>query len=136
MANIRQSIVIRTDLQFKPGLLAAQVAHLSMEFMRAIWKENNWRELIHEETFSAAAQDWLKAPYLFVHGVPNQEALSHFINLAEQKTIPYKIWKDTVFLDVSEKQRIVVADCIIGAAFGPEDSDRIKEVLGDLPLLS
>jgi hypothetical protein len=46
-----------------------------------------------------------------------------------------KTWSDTISLEVSENQKIVVDNCLIGVALGPADSDIIKTVISDLPLL-
>jgi hypothetical protein len=75
-------------------------------------------------------------PYTFVHGVPNKEVLEYFIKQAEVKNVPYTSWFDTIYIKVSETQKIVVENCLIGIALGPFESDKIKAVIGDLPLLS
>ena len=138
MSNIRQTILIRKDLNLPVGLLAAQVAHLHMESIRynlnkyfeegAKFEDNH---ICLESNYS----EWLKAPYIFVHGVPNAETLGYYLEIADRNKIEKTNWRDTVFLNVSETQRIVLKDVLIGAVLGPEDSDKIKLVIGDLPLL-
>jgi peptidyl-tRNA hydrolase len=140
MANIRQSILIRTDLNLPKGLSEAQVAHLHFEYLRKIILQNLKKEndAIFNSSHIALPSDvceWLKAPYTFVHGVPNAEILRYFQSDAIQKGIYMNDWKDTIYLKVSGTQQIVVEDCLIGIVlFG--DSDKVKAVIGDLPLLS
>ena len=77
---------------------------------------------------------WLKTPYTFVHGVPNIEVLNKFIKDAKEKGVPVSEWCDTIYVKVSDTQKIVVEDCLVGVAFFGE-SDKIRAVIGDLPLL-
>ena len=76
----------------------------------------------------------LKTPYTFVHGVPNIEVLNKFIKDAKEKGVPVSEWCDTIYVKVSDTQKIVVEDCLVGVAFFGE-SDKIRAVIGDLPLL-
>jgi len=145
MANIIQRILVRTDLGFPVGLMAAQVAHIHMEGLR--WAINRNRDN-KDHILMANIQgnfrcpkeaidlnEWLKSPYIFVHGVPNLEVLMHFREKAEKEHIPVFLWQDTVNVRVSENQNIPFKDIPVGIALGPIDSDMIKIVVGDLPLL-
>ena len=131
MANIRQTILVRTDLGFSTGLMAAQVAHIHMERIRQTFKNSKTFE-------DPNLIDWLGSPYVFVHGIPNQEVLQHYIEKARLKDTVLKpaIWYDTVYVNVSDNQKIPLENVIVGASLGPADSDIIKAVIGDLPLLS
>ena len=128
MANLRQTILIRTDLGFSTGLLTAQVAHIHMERFRTLIRD--------EKGLSIDDKDWLKSPYTFVHEVKNVESLSHYIKKAQNNNIPVSIWKDTVYVKMSDTQMEAFDDVLVGVAFGPCDSDKIKTVIGDLPLLN
>ena len=124
MANLRQSILIRADLNLPTGLLAAQVAHLHMESLRS--------NLITEENKDMAA--WLTSPYVFVHSVPNKEVLGYFEEKARNDLVPVYEWYDTINMDISPTFRKVF-EVLVGITLGPCDSDKIKKVIGDLPLL-
>jgi hypothetical protein len=88
-----------------------------------------------QQTISFDIKEWLISPYIFVHGVPNSEVLSYYLDIAFRVGVDVTKWKDTVYLNPSETQRIVIPDVLIGATLGPCDSDKIREVIGDLPLL-
>jgi hypothetical protein len=135
MANLRQTILIRKDLDFPIGLLAAQCSHLHMERYRQIMREaldpiNKFNDLITPDEKS-----WLLDPYIFIHGVPNTEVLSYFIDEAKKALIYVSTWRDTVYVNISDTQRKAFPNVMVGATLGPCDSDRIKAVIGDLPLL-
>jgi hypothetical protein len=85
-------------------------------------------------TIDKSILEWLDSPYIFVHGVPNMEVLRHFITQANTLKVPYTEWRDTIYVKVSETQKIVVEDCLVGVAF-LGDSDKIRAIIGDLPLL-
>lgn len=137
--NIRQTLLIRTDLKFPTGLLAAQVAHLSFEQTRQmIIKDLKEDPLVSSTKLSGAQSaylDWVQVPYIFVHEVPNAEVLNFFKNKAESKGIAVFPWYDTVFIDISPTQREVFENVLVGISFDTCDSDKIKAVIGDLPLL-
>lgn len=133
--NIKQVILLRTDLNLPKGLAEAQVAHIHFEIFRKTMLHN-----ISETTYrgelllSEEAFEWLKTPYTFVHGVPNIEVLNKFIKDAKEKGVPVTEWHDTIYVKVSDTQKIVVENCLVGVALLGE-SDEIKAVIGDLPLL-
>lgn len=130
MANIRHVVVVRKDLQLSPGLLAAQVAHISDKFMRErIIKET--RDGITTANFTPNEIDWLKAPYLSVLAVNCPEDLKYIMEQAIIERLQYFIWEDLVpsptFPDRSVK-------AFVGLSIGPDDFDKIKIVTGALPL--
>ena len=134
MANIRQTILVRTDLGFSTGLLAAQVAHIHMERLR-----RGILGILDDVIFNTPdLREWLNTPYIFVHGVPNKEILFYYLDKAKEKEqiLNPSIWYDTVYVGVSDNQKIPLENVIVGASLGPADSDIIKAVIGDLPLLS
>ena len=128
---LRQSILIRTDLGFSTGLYAAQVAHCHFEPMRRYFLSNP------RETETEEFQEWVKSPYIFVHAVPNKESLDYFYQkaLAAETPVPVVCWYDTVEIKVSATQKIVVSKVWVGITLGVAESDRIREIIGDLPLL-
>jgi peptidyl-tRNA hydrolase len=138
---VRQTIILREDLNLPKGLSEAQVAHLHFETIRQMMLEgfNQDPQVENRDTciikVDNEMREWLKAPYTFVHGVPNFESLRYFVTQANTLQVPYTEWRDTVYINVSDTQKIVVKDCVIGIVMLGE-SDRIKTVIGDLPLLS
>ena len=134
MASVKQVILLRTDLNLPKGLSEAQVAHLHFEQMRKTILDNTARNQVIL-TFSQDQMDWLKSPYIFVHGVPNIEVLEYFKKIAIEKNLLPTEWRDTIFIKASEKQTIALENVLIGFSLLGE-SDKIKAVIGDLPLLS
>lgn len=142
MANIRQSILIRTDLNLPVGLLAAQVAHLHMETIRS-FLSNKLLKLTKDSAIDfsemgehgAILEEWLESPYIFVHGVCSYEVLDLYFNEFKKWQIPVYEWRDTITIDISPTQKKVFKDLLVGIVAGPSDSDRIKSVISDLPLL-
>jgi peptidyl-tRNA hydrolase len=139
MANIGQTIIIRTDLFDLPqdtGLLAAQVAHIHMEMTRQTILDSidNDRD-IKGFKLSEDAYEWLDQPYIFVKRVPNAEALKHFWNLAQNAKIPIAEWRDTVYVRLSPTMKQAVENTLVGISLGPADADEIRTIVGDLPLL-
>ena len=125
MANIGQRLLIRTDLQFPTGLLAAQVAHIhALPLIAELGNECPPTTLL----------SWSDEPYLYVHGAPNVEVLSHLIKKAEDAGVPVLSWTDTVYLKVGD-ETVPFEDVLVGASFGPDDSDKLKMIFGTLPLL-
>lgn len=143
MSNIRQTILVRTDLGFSQGLMAAQVAHIHMQLLREYILRHDMQKTSKAELqadFKTPLEtnnylDWLKSPYVFVHGVPNPEALDYFMKKAKEINIPVATWTDTVFMDLAPEMTNAFSGVLIGCSLGPCDSDLIKSVIGKLPLL-
>ena len=127
MANLRQTIIVRTDLGFPTGLLAAQVAHLHFQRFRVMTMKG--------ENLSQDDKDWMLTPYTYVHEAKNLETLHYYGNLANAAGVPNVGWTDTVYIKFSETQMQAIPNVYIGLVLGPCDSDKIKAVIGDLPLL-
>jgi peptidyl-tRNA hydrolase len=127
MANLRQTIIVREDLNLPRGLLTAQIAHIHMEFMR--------QKTLTNEPLTEDEKEWLEAPYVFVHGVPNIEFFNFYKKLAKDYGVPLNVWKDTIYLSIEDKEVVPFSDIEVGMSLGPCDSDRIKSVVGNLPLL-
>ena len=133
MSNTRQTILFRKDFVFPVGLLAAQVAHLHMEFFRKLMLDMHHTDTLYK--FSPDLLSWLETPYTFVHVVPNLVVLEHFMRKAKAAGVPFVEWRDTVYINISDTQREAFPDVLIGIAFQPTESDKIKAIIGDLPLL-
>lgn len=125
MANIRQVVVVRRDLNMTPGLMAAQVAHINDIWQReAIFKEGG-----HEYTVEQV--EWCKDPYLSVLAVDNPEELAHVIEAAQASNLEVHRWFDLI---PSTNLNINLADVLVGISIGPADFDKIKAITGKLPL--
>lgn len=129
--NIKHVVLIRKDLELTTGLISAQVAHIAMERFRvALTYEDK-----SDSTLSPIDLEWLKAPYLYVHAVPNWEWLRYYSEKARMAKIEVTEWKDTLYMKSSETQQQAFENVLVGVSLGPIDSDKIKAVIGDLPLL-
>jgi len=133
MASINQTIIIRTDIFSLPddlGLISAQVGHLHFEGTRAALNDG-----ADFESFPEEYKEWIKEPYLLVKRIPNREALTHYHDLAIKNGLPVYEWADTVYVRLSPTQKLAFPDTVVGIAIGPTDADKIRTVVGDLPLL-
>jgi len=147
MANINQTLLIRTDLFSLPedtGLLAAQVAHIHFQVSRDMLLEglddDGKAMIILDEKGEQGEQgsdyeEWLKDPYLLVKRVPNLEALQYFREEANLSELPVAEWRDTVNVRLSATVKKAFEDVLVGISIGPCDSDKIRTVVGDIPLL-
>jgi len=127
MSNIRHVVVVRKDLNLSVGLLAAQVAHISDQFIMEKILDG-----VGSPNFSPNEWEWLRAPYLTVLSVNCKEDLDMISKEAVENGLKVRSWDDLfpspTFPNVSIHTRI-------GISIGPDDSDKIKIVTGKLPLL-
>lgn len=144
MANINQTIIVRTDLFKLPddlGLISAQTAHIHMQHVRKTFIDRMQQDsvqgeqiVITDNVFDNNFVEWIKKPYILVKKVPNLEALNHYLNVALDEDLLVSEWEDTVYIRLSETQKIA-RKTLVGIAIGPCDNDKIRSVIGDLPLL-
>ena len=128
MANLRQSILIRTDLNLPLGLMTAQVAHIhALPLIASLNSSDN----------NIDVEEWSNDPFVFVHKVPNLEVLHFFRDLAREhaEDLTTLEWHDTITLSLSETQTRAFPSVMVGISLGPAHSDIIKSIIGDLPLL-
>jgi len=138
MASINQTILIRTDLFQLPediGLLSAQVAHIHFQLVRETMLQNSLNYPIAGVTDTYDFKEWIQEPYLLVKRVPNAEALNFFKEEAERTGLTVRSWTDTVYVRLSKTQQKAFPNVLVGISIGPSDSDKIRTILGDLPLL-
>jgi len=145
MANIGQTIIIRTDLFDLPkdmGLLSAQIAHTHMEGTRQMILENLTKDegfvgikLDNEGEVGADFGEWMETPYIFVKEVKNKESLLYFEAAAREAKLPVSLWTDTVYVRITPTVQKAFHDVPVGLSIGPADADKIRAVCGDLPLL-
>lgn len=126
MSNTRHTVVIRRDLNLVPGLLAAQVAHISDAWMRdrMVCKEGDIPK------FSAVEMEWTQQPYLSVLAVNTSEELEIIRTNAINAGLSVHVWEDVIPSEVLQRAIRVR----VGISIGPDDFDRIKLVTGNLPL--
>lgn len=132
MSNVNQTVVIRTDIFDLPkdmGLLSAQVAHIHFEIMREYMRMHSPLDL------SEDMKSWLDDPYLLVKKVPNKEALDYLNVETSKTTVPVRLWKDTIYVNLSPNISKAFPDVTVGMSLGPADADDIRLIVGDLPLL-
>ena len=142
--NINQTIIIRTDIFNLPedtGLLCAQVGHIHFQISREIIQEGLDQDgkavvILNEKGEQGSDyEEWLKDPYLLVKKVPSREALTHFHDEAISAKLPVCEWCDTVNIRLSSTIKKAFFDTPVGISIGPADADKIRVVVGDLPLL-
>jgi len=143
MSSIGQTIIIRTDLfgLEDVGLISAQVAHIHFELARKMLLEgldDDGKTVVILNEMGEEGSDfenWMKEPYIFVKKVPNMESLMHFGRLAQEAKLPVAEWTDTVYVRMSPTQKQAFPNTLVGISIGPTDADKIRTVVGDLPLL-
>jgi peptidyl-tRNA hydrolase len=126
-----------------PGLLAAQVSHISMLFLQ---KHVELDLVPHAlETLSKKSPyhgweavalrpvevEWIKQPYIAVLAVDNFEELLEVSKMAKSEGLPVVQWSDPIPSKVLEGR---VIDCLVGISIGPADSDALRKATGTLPL--
>ena len=130
MSNIRHVVVVRKDLQLSPGLLAAQVAHISDQFMRNQFPACKEGDVNHPH-FSNNELEWFQNPYLSVLAVNCAEDLNAVLQSAAYEHLQVFEWNDTIPSPTFPDRAIKVR---VGISIGPDDFDKIKIVTGALPL--
>lgn len=121
--NLRQSVVVRRDLNLTPGLLAAQVAHISAQmFFEKI------RDCVK---FSNTELEWIREPVISILAVNNFDELRILEDMAVKIGVSYMEWTDTIPSQIFAGRFLEV---VVGASFGPDNDEKIKQVTGTLPL--
>jgi len=121
--NTKHTVVIRKDLNMTPGLMAAQVAHISDAFMRERIRDG--------KEFNIEEKEWMLHPYITVLTVDNIEELNIIVKEAEVAGLMTYRWLDII---PSKNLNRPIPDVLIGCSIGPCDSDRVKAITGTLPL--
>jgi PTH2 family peptidyl-tRNA hydrolase len=122
MSKTKQVIVMRNDLNMRKGKMIAQGAHASMSF------------LLKEDAAYNAAQDdiaeWLESSFAKVCVYVNSE--EELINIYEQAKEKGLIVHMITDLGRTEFKGIPTKTCL---AIGPNKSEKIDEITGNLKLL-
>lgn len=139
MNNIKQVIIIRKDLHMRMGKVAVQVAHASMKVILD-WMENkdlimgNGKVVGFEKKLiflkGSPLEQWLNGVFKKVCVYVNSEdELIKIYGSAIEKGIMCSLIED---VGLTEFHGIKTKTCV---AIGPDYSDRIDEITGNLPLL-
>ncbi len=118
MTEIKQVILVRTDLEMGKGKLAAQVAHAAlMSYLEAIKID---KELVDQ---------WIKeGQKKIVLKVNNEEELVRFYNAFKYKKIPCAIVEDAGLTQLQPGTKTALG-------VGPWKADEIDQLTGSLKLL-
>ena len=123
--NIKQAVVVRKDLQMSPGLLAAQVAHISAQHLitqiESVAREQSGPEKL-----------WNRTPKLVVLGVNTLEELREVETKVIALHLPFYGWFDTIPSQIFVKRFFFVP---VGISIGPADEESLKLATAELPLL-
>ena len=122
MANVWLNCVVRRDLKLPEGLLAAQVAHISDQWMRT--------RIIEGKPFSVKELEWMKEPYINILAVNTYEELKDIHSEAVRVGLNPVIWRDILPSEALKKN---LPDIWVGLSIGPEDYDKLRAVTGNLP---
>lgn len=138
MDDIKQVIVVRTDLNMPPGKLGVQVGHAVMMFLKE--RTYKWSHGVPgssstdktAETFFLNQEiDWIEGIYKKVClAVPNKEELYIIYDKARAEVLETFIVEDAGLTFFKFKEPTVT--CL---AIGPDFSSKIDKVTGHLPLL-
>lgn len=132
MSNIKMDIVVRRDLNMSPGLLAAQVLHIGMEFIRKKMIIKDIKpETVRDISFTEDESEWIPTPYVCVLAVDTPEELQIIMERAKAEGLLVCEWRDVIPSKVLDGQ---VIECLVGISIGPDDSDALRKVTGKLPL--
>ena len=143
MSNTKLVVVVRRDLNMSPGLLAAQVSHIAMQFVRVhaefdliphaletLSKKKPYKD--HEAiAFTKKEVEWIKQPYIAVLAVDTPEEMHEIEKAAKADGLQTHQWSDVIPSKVLEGR---VIDNWVGLSIGPDDSDALRKVTGTLPL--
>ena len=125
MSNTRHVVIIRKDLQFPVGLVAAQAAHISDAFMR--------KRLTEGKDFAGFAvheMEWMKEPYITILAVNCLEELEIISGEAKEAGLQVHEWRDVVVSPTLGRK----IHAFVGISIGPADSDKLALITSTLPL--
>jgi len=117
----KQVIVMRTDLGMRKGKMIAQGAHASMAFLT---------RQIENVDLSEAEQKWLKSSFAKICvRVDSEEELDQIHEKAKEKGL---VVHEIIDSGKTEFKGLSTKTCL---AIGPDYSEKIDEITGDLELL-
>lgn len=126
--DIKQVIVVRKDLNMRKGKIAAQVAHASMKFLVDNNESKNGKQLHVSLSIEEAA--WIAGSFAkVVVSVDSENELRDLMLKAEIDGVEVHHIIDS---GKTEFHDVPTLTC---AAFGPDRSDLIDKITGNLKLL-
>ena len=137
MANVKQVIVIRKDLNMSPGKLAAQVCHASMgavfknSFIDKKWLEGpaGPEQLIKCIPLTPEIEEWFNYRFTKVClGCKGEVQLLRYAKEAEEAGLTFSLIKDA---GLTEFDGVPTYTCL---GIGPHESDEINKITGKLQL--
>ena len=136
MANTKQVIVMRTDLNMRKGKMCAQASHASMAFLtrnggfyQSSLEDNR---AFHNERMSNIdeAEDWMRNSFTKICvGVKSEEELDEIYKKAEDAGLTVHMIVDN---GLTEFNGVKTKTCL---AIGPHYSEKIDKITGHLKLL-
>lgn len=127
--DVKQVIVMRTDLNMRKGKMAAQAAHASM---KVILDQNisQWKSDTLEICYDNRFRSWLGGIFTkIVVGIDSELKLLEIFNNAKEQGMYCSLIKDN---GLTEFNGIPTITC---CAIGPEYSDKLDQLTGKLKLL-
>ena len=142
MSEVKQVIVVRKDLNMRKGKIAAQVAHASMKVLLDRMAVNYYHYEQADGT-QCGSEEWVlnigcdSPMYQWLTGaftkivlyVESEDAITALANRCHFMAVPHAVITDAGRTEFHGEPTIT---CI---AIGPDESDKIDEITGDLPLL-
>jgi PTH2 family peptidyl-tRNA hydrolase len=141
MSEVKQVIVVRKDLNMRKGKIAAQVAHASMKVLLDLMQRD---ELMYP--VGTGITEGIRLSLLVDKGSPTYE----WLNGSFTKIVLYVNSEDDITALANRCHFMSVLHAVITdagrtefhgeptitcIAIGPEESDKIDTITGDLPLL-
>lgn len=142
MSEVKQVIVVRKDLHMRKGKIAAQVAHASMKVLLDrmgvryyYYDQGDGTSYGSEEWVLNVDRDspmweWLNGSFTkIVLYVESEDVITALANRCHFMAMPHAVITDAGKTEFHGEPTIT---CI---AIGPDKSDKIDTITGDLPLL-
>lgn len=133
MGQVKQVIVVRTDLNMRKGKIAAQVAHASMKvfFDRFNYFNRTATDPAYiDMTLTPAMEEWYRGAFTkVVVGIDSEDALYQLAEQARAANIPHAVIVDNGFTEFHGNK---TTTCL---AIGPDYAENIDPITKDLKLI-
>jgi len=129
MSEIKQVIVVRSDLNMRRGKEAAQVAHASMKWIADKLNLNKQPDGFRNVYLNRVERAWIDGPFAkIVVSVSSLEELMDIAFKAKDAELDVKVIIDA---GRTEFHREPTTTCI---AIGPDEAEKIDKITGHLKL--